>query len=173
MILKPAFLKKKCMNCIQRRQFIQWGIQSIASVATVSPMLTLLSSCNSEDLTIATNPGSTIPTSSNGVYSFHFTDYPQLNQTGGSLHAKIQATSRIADVYITRVSQTIAETVSTTCTHLGCQINAYNSSTRQYNCPCHGSIFNSDGTVAQGPATSSLPTYPTQITPDAIEVVID
>lgn len=173
MILRLPLLQSKCIDCIHRRRFIQLGIQSVASIAAATPIISLLSSCNSEDLTVVTNPGSTIPTSANGVYSFHFTDYPQLNQVGGSVHAKIKASSHTVDVYVTRVSQAIAETVSTICTHLGCEINAYNPSSQQYTCPCHGSIFNADGTVAQGPAGSPLPTYPTQITQDAIEVVID
>jgi len=44
------------------------------------------------------------------------------------------------------------------CTHQGCTVT-FNSSTDKIECPCHGSIFSTGGSVLQGPATSSLKTY--------------
>lgn len=37
------------------------------------------------------------------------------------------------------------------CTHKGCQLD-WNSKEKLYKCPCHGSQFNPDGSVKQGPA---------------------
>lgn len=45
--------------------------------------------------------------------------------------------------------------VSATCTHMGCIVN-WNSAERSWDCPCHGSRFNYDGHVIQGPANKSL-----------------
>ncbi|WP_458690650.1 QcrA and Rieske domain-containing protein [Nocardia tengchongensis] len=44
--------------------------------------------------------------------------------------------------------------LSVVCTHLGCAVNDISGGT--INCPCHGSKFNLDGSVAAGPATRSL-----------------
>jgi len=44
------------------------------------------------------------------------------------------------------------------CTHAGCAVG-YNSSTNQIKCPCHGAVYKMDGTVASGPAPSSLKQY--------------
>ncbi|MFD7847611.1 ubiquinol-cytochrome c reductase iron-sulfur subunit [Nocardia sp. NPDC059764] len=44
--------------------------------------------------------------------------------------------------------------LSVICTHLGCAVNDISGGT--INCPCHGSKFNLDGSVAAGPATRSL-----------------
>ncbi len=43
--------------------------------------------------------------------------------------------------------------ISAVCPHLGCVVRRSEGS---YECPCHGSKFNDDGTVARGPAPSPL-----------------
>lgn len=44
--------------------------------------------------------------------------------------------------------------VSTVCTHLGCIVK---TSTGGFECPCHGSRFDPQGTVVKGPAPTALP----------------
>jgi cytochrome b6-f complex iron-sulfur subunit len=44
--------------------------------------------------------------------------------------------------------------VSTVCTHLGCIVKTTENG---FDCPCHGSKFNKDGSVVKGPAPSALP----------------
>ena len=46
--------------------------------------------------------------------------------------------------------------LSAECPHLGC-IVAWNTERRQFDCPCHGSVFSADGTVLKGPAARPLP----------------
>jgi nitrite reductase/ring-hydroxylating ferredoxin subunit len=46
--------------------------------------------------------------------------------------------------------------VSTTCTHLGCQV-VWNAAEASWDCPCHGSRFTVEGDILSGPAVEPLP----------------
>jgi Rieske Fe-S protein len=50
---------------------------------------------------------------------------------------------------------------STICTHTGCNVAAVAGGT--INCPCHGSKYHLDGTVARGPAPRPLPSRPVKV----------
>ncbi|WP_410651462.1 Rieske 2Fe-2S domain-containing protein [Amycolatopsis sp. cmx-4-54] len=45
--------------------------------------------------------------------------------------------------------------VSLRCTHLGCLLR-FNGAERSWDCPCHGSRFDVDGAVLEGPAVRPL-----------------
>jgi glycine/D-amino acid oxidase-like deaminating enzyme/nitrite reductase/ring-hydroxylating ferredoxin subunit len=58
-------------------------------------------------------------------------------------------------VAVCKLDDGIVHSVSAVCTHMGC-IVAWNSAERSWDCPCHGSRFNYDGRVIQGPANKDL-----------------
>ena len=57
-------------------------------------------------------------------------------------------------VVVTQPSAGNFKGFSAICTHAGCTVNKVADGT--IDCPCHGSKFNLDGSVAKGPATAPL-----------------
>jgi menaquinol-cytochrome c reductase iron-sulfur subunit len=55
------------------------------------------------------------------------------------------------------------------CTHLGCPVH-WLAAPRIFLCPCHGSVFNGDGTVAGGPAPRPLFTYPVRVQNGQVQI---
>ena len=51
--------------------------------------------------------------------------------------------------------------LSAICTHMGCTVRDVSGGT--INCPCHGSRYHLDGTVARGPAPGPLPRRPVTV----------
>jgi Rieske Fe-S protein len=51
--------------------------------------------------------------------------------------------------------------ISAICTHRRCKLKT--EPDRSFYCKCHGSTFNPDGKVTEGPATLDLPTLPTTV----------
>jgi Rieske Fe-S protein len=71
----------------------------------------------------------------------------------------IEGEGRVVEVDGERVAVCKVEgavhAVSAKCTHMGC-IVSWNNGEKSWDCPCHGSRFNYDGTVIQGPANRDL-----------------
>jgi cytochrome b6-f complex iron-sulfur subunit len=53
--------------------------------------------------------------------------------------------------------------ISAICTHLGCNVQWKGT---EFDCPCHGSRFNPDGTVIGGPAPAPLSWFEANESPD-------
>jgi cytochrome b6-f complex iron-sulfur subunit len=160
-----------CENCT-RRKFLESSVQAASKLAIASPMVALLASCGQTPLAVVTAPGSAVSTDANNIATLTFANYPTLQTPGGSVNVTVNAASGSKDVYVTRVSASEVDTVSSTCTHQGCKINSYSTSTGQYLCACHGSIFSVTGSVVNGPATTPLPSYVSVVTATGVQVTV-
>jgi cytochrome b6-f complex iron-sulfur subunit len=101
--------------------------------------------------------------------------------TSGFVSITIDAASPLANVggaalvqtstgafLVSRIAQTSFTALTATCTHEGCTITGFQSP--NYVCPCHGSMFTTSGSVAQGPAAQPLRTFPTQLTNNVLTI---
>ncbi len=53
------------------------------------------------------------------------------------------------------VEDDVLHAVSVRCTHPGCLVR-FNGAEESWDCPCHGSRFDVDGAVLEGPTTAPL-----------------
>ncbi len=73
-----------------------------------------------------------------------------------------------ARCYLTRVDGEVIA-VSDTCPHLSCR-SPWCESSGQFECPCHGSVFNRVGEARSGPSPRGMSRYPVEVE-DGIVVV--
>ena len=59
--------------------------------------------------------------------------------------------------------------VGATCPHSGCTVD-WKSDQKLFECPCHQSRFNPDGSVVNGPAAEDLPSFDVKIEEDVVLV---
>ncbi len=75
----------------------------------------------------------------------------------------------VGDVVVTQPTAGVFKGFSSTCTHKGCTVNKVADGT--IDCPCHGSKYNLDGSVAKGPATEPLEPKAVSVEGDSIVLV--
>ncbi len=65
-------------------------------------------------------------------------------------------------IYVTKTAAGELEVLSAVCPHLGCSV-PWSEAKRQFACPCHGAVFQPDGTRVSGPAPRGMDALDTQI----------
>jgi menaquinol-cytochrome c reductase iron-sulfur subunit len=66
------------------------------------------------------------------------------------------------DIWVIKHSTSEVTVFSPVCPHLGCHYE-WDPGTREFACPCHGSIYSIDGKVLGGPTPRTLDTLPTRL----------
>lgn len=103
--------------------------------------------------TVAPEEMTKLPKVLSGLINIAVKDFPQLMKVGGGL---IGSAEGMADpLAIVRESESQFAVVSGMCTHMRCVLR-YNQLNVALECPCHGSSFELDGQVINGPATKAL-----------------
>lgn len=135
------------------------------SLAAVLPTL-LVQACGNDDESSDDNSGDTSNgdgSSSDLEIDLSDPDYSDLADEGG--YVVISSKS----IIVINTGDDEYAALSSKCTHQGCAVS-YNKSANNLPCPCHGSIFNMDGSVKTGPATSPLTVYTTSLADGIITV---
>jgi len=121
---------------MKRRDFLK-NSTHVLSAAALAP---LLSNCDYHDVKPA------------GRFSIDITDpqYSNLQTIGGVV--------LVNDTYIIRSGQSTYVALSRICTHRGCNVG-YNPGAKDFECPCHGGIYDLNGNVVSGPPPAPLEKY--------------
>lgn len=93
------------------------------------------------------------------VLDLSLAKYAKLKNVNGSLIYIPDAPNASKKMVITRVDASTFSVVSSICTHNACQVDPFDATTQRISCGCHGSKFDVNGIVKQGPASSPLKKY--------------
>jgi cytochrome b6-f complex iron-sulfur subunit len=91
-------------------------------------------------------------------------DNTALANTGGTAIV----TSSLGTMLVARTDATTVSAVTAMCTHQQCTITGFTEGVFQ--CPCHGSRFNTTGGVVRGPATQALRRFNASIANNVITI---
>lgn len=95
------------------------------------------------------------------------TQYPELAVTGGAILVSVSQAG--GALILARTGDAGFRALSPVCTHLGCEVRPTRFGFR---CPCHGSAYDHDGRVVNGPANESLTVYPVTVAGTRVEITV-
>lgn len=97
-----------------------------------------------------------LPAVANNAIVIPLDGFPMLTEIGGSVVGK--ASGYADPIIIARVDDTTFAAVDAVCTHMQCTVS-YNALNITFDCPCHDSSYEIDGTVIGGPAPRPLRSF--------------
>ncbi|HSY77666.1 MAG TPA: Rieske (2Fe-2S) protein [Bacteroidia bacterium] len=137
---------------MERRDFIQKSFILACGVAGASAFL---EACQKSNTTPAAP-------SVNFTIDISSSQYSALQKNGGSVYYSA------SNIIIARDYAGNFIALYDLCPHAGCAVQF--DGTSKFPCPCHGSLFDENGNVLQGPATSGLKKYTASLTGTQLHV---
>lgn len=125
--------------------------QQVIRGAGLAVAATALSACTSSGTQPAATPTTTAATPPAGATSSQAGPAKVIAKTSD---VPVGSGVIIGDTVLTQPTAGVFDGLSAICTHAGCTVSEVAGGT--ISCPCHGSKFNLDGSVANGPASSPL-----------------
>ncbi len=138
---------------LSRRAFFVSSGTLLFGTLTVLPLVT---SCSNDS-----NPTAPKNSSSGGTFEINLDETANqiLNNAGAAL--KFNVPGKTLPVIVMRISSTEVRALSSQCTHQGCEVGL--PANDRITCPCHGSQYNLNGGVIQGPAPAPLTSFPAKL----------
>lgn len=131
---------------IGRRGFVERSVGVLLAAPLSASVAALLAGCAS----LVTRTITPV----NGTLRLALAHYPELAEDGGSL--KVVPEGADEAIYVLALGGRRFAALSPICTHLGCTVEIQDT---QLVCPCHGSTYDREGRVLQGPAERALTRY--------------
>ncbi len=98
---------------------------------------------------------------------FFNTAIPELSKLGDGV--KLESNDLEYPILLIKTSESSFAALSTECMHLGCQVRMQRTVLR---CPCHGSVYDLNGGVLNGPTERQLNSFPVQINGSQVEILV-
>jgi cytochrome b6-f complex iron-sulfur subunit len=147
---------------MDRRTFLSWvGVGALASSLPVA-----LAACTPEKTdTTAVQPDSAAPARTDG---FTVVGTVKDLDRAGFIQDKNFAAGSLLVIHDPKDKSKLVA-VNSTCTHKGCAVD-WKGDVKEFVCPCHGSQYKPDGSVAKGPASKPLATFTVKTEGDSVLV---
>ena len=151
-------------NYCNRREFVRDTLTGISTLAFGSFVIINQSSCSDGSPTASND--------SNGETSItvdlSLSENNALLTVGGTLALAANDLDS-SGMLMYRQSETTVKVYSRNCTHASCTIGGFSSSGIS-TCQCHGSMFNTNGNVVNGPAAIPLNQYSATISENIVTI---
>jgi cytochrome b6-f complex iron-sulfur subunit len=147
-----------------RREFCVHSCQTLSLAAIATSI-----GCGGSDS--PTSPTSTLPALrtisapvAGGVVTVTIDSTSPLTSVGSA--ALVNTSS--GNFLVSRTGQDTFVALTAVCTHEGCVVSNFSSGI--YECPCHGSQYNTSGAVQKGPATRALNQFATSFSNNVLTI---
>jgi len=156
-------------NHYSRREFVFDTIKGLGFIAVGTFSIQFLASCTTSSPTEPTNNDEIDDGSNELIITIDLT--LQQNQALAMIGGAIALEANILDekgLLVIREGATSVKAFSRECTHNQCQTGAFQNGVSE--CPCHGSRYDSNGQVIQGPAPDPLKQYNAELSGNIITI---
>jgi len=156
---------------ITRREFFLKSAGAIVVVSSSGIIGSVITSCSDN----STNPVNTTPLSTiqgtvvNNEISIAIASSPIENK---NTRALVKYNNGSGSILVEHNSDDTYKALSGICTHQNCTVSEFDGSNNVFVCPCHGSQFDLNGNVKQGPATTKLRSYNTRVENNTLIVTL-
>ena len=156
---------------ITRRDFFIKSAGAIVVVSSSGLLSLIVTSCSDNP----TNPanGTSLSTIQGTVVNNEITiDIASSPIANKNTRALVKYNNGNGSILVEHNSDDTFKALSGICTHQNCIVSEFDGSKNVFVCPCHGSQFDLNGNVKQGPATSKLGSYSTRVENDSLIITL-
>lgn len=135
---------------LSRRRFCAGACQAASGAA----LATMFSACGGGDSPTSPNDPGVMLGVSQGRFSGSIVDVTVAGTALSNIGGAVLVESVAGVFLVSRTADTTFTAIDAVCTHQSCTVT--NADGDIYVCPCHGSRYDRNGRVVQGPAPASL-----------------
>jgi cytochrome b6-f complex iron-sulfur subunit len=155
------------MESLSRRNFLVKVAQGTAMISLSAVAASVLAGCSNP---VSSGSALTVinATASNNVIVIDVSSGSALGSVGSAAIVSYGSSAILVD----HPAAGTYHALSSVCNHQGCVITNYDSGTKEFVCPCHGSRFSQTGGLDQGPASAGLLSYQTSLSGNQLTITL-